>query len=634
MPPIVVNKKSAQQSVPAANAVITGPNTTSNNNNDAKEKQKQQHRINTMLQHLPTASVDPKELKWNGWGYKDTSFLLNKQGRAHVTGKRYEILSGKVLPEFRGFFEKFGGLDVRYTSLSNPLDVDSVPRPKLNTEFMKGVEEFRCYKRLTFEAESRLFHAHGHTCQELFRLRWGTYTRVPDIVIWPGDHSHVERIVQLAHTHNVVIIPFGGGTSVTQAIEIPENEQRMVVSLDMHEMNRILWIDKENLMACFEAGCIGIHLDAVLAKHGFCVGHEPDSFEFSTVGGWVATRASGMKKNVYGNIEDLLVHVKAVTALGTINRSYMVPRCSNGPDLQQVILGSEGTYGIVTEAVLKIRPLPTVRKYGCAVFPDFETGVKFMHEVARQRLAPASIRLMDNVQFQFGQALKPESHSPIEMLGDFVKKVYLTKWKGFDPERLCAVTFLFESNSKDDVARHEQRLFDIATQFGGLNAGEENGMRGYLLTFVIAYLRDYAFDYCFLAESFETSVPWTNVSHLVTSVKDTIVRSCAEKGIAAKPFVCARVTQTYDTGACVYFYFGFVFRGLSDPVATYSEIEAEARDAVLAAGGSLSHHHGVGKLRKKWTAEVVSEPGAELLKKIKQSVDPKNIFANGNLISI
>jgi alkyldihydroxyacetonephosphate synthase len=139
-----------------------------------------------------------------------------------------------------------------------------------------------------------------------------------------------------------------------------------------------------------------------LGEKGFCTGHEPDSMEFSTLGGWVATRASGMKKNQYGNIEDLLVHLTLVTPKGTVQKSCQVPRISNGPDIHHFILGSEGTLGVITDATLKIRPLPQVVKYGSVVFPTFEDGIKFMREIARQKCAPASLRLLDNEQFSFG----------------------------------------------------------------------------------------------------------------------------------------------------------------------------------------------------------------------------------------
>lgn len=164
---------------------------------------------------------------------------------------------------------------------------------------------------------------------------------------------------------------------------------------------------------------------------GYTCGHEPDSIEFSTLGGWISTRASGMKKNKYGNIEDLLVHVNIVTSKGLIRRNCQVPRISSGPDLHQIILGSEGTYGVITEATVKIFPLPESKKYGSIAFPNFHSGVQFFHEVARQRCQPASLRLVDNEQFIMGQALKMKSNSLWKDFSSQLAKLYITKWKGF-----------------------------------------------------------------------------------------------------------------------------------------------------------------------------------------------------------
>jgi len=200
-----------------------------------------------------------------------------------------------------------------------------------------------------------------------------------------------------------------------------------------------------------------------LYDRGFCVGHEPDSIEFSSLGGWVATRASGMKKNVYGNIEDLLIRVKCVTPIGVVERSTEVPRLSSGPDVQHFILGSEGTLGVVTEVTLKIRPLPQVRKYGSVIFPSFEPGVKCLREIARQRCAPASIRLMDNEQFKFGHSLKPSQTSVFSAFVDSLQKLYVTKIKGFNVNEMCVTTLLFEGTDQEVLIQEKKSLCNCKT---------------------------------------------------------------------------------------------------------------------------------------------------------------------------
>eukprot|EP00761_Pharyngomonas_kirbyi_P002503 gb/GECH01002507.1/.p1 GENE.gb/GECH01002507.1/~~gb/GECH01002507.1/.p1 ORF type:complete len:629 (+),score=150.59 gb/GECH01002507.1/:1-1887(+) len=593
---------------------INRENVSSNNYNQFKKK------------------TDEDEQHWNGWGYKDTSFLVNKNGQVELSGDRY-LFSGNMLPHFRSWMEKNCGLDINNISLSQSIDdaIAHVPSAIVNGGFMREIRSRKCFSRIHDDAKARLDHAHGHTCQEVYKLRFGRFDRVPDLVIYPGSHEDVESIVSLAQQYNVAVIPFGGGTSVSQALLCSSDERRMIVSLDMKDMNRIKWIDAESQLACIEAGAVGKKLHQELSnRYHLCLGHEPDSFEFSTLGGWISTRASGMKKNVYGNIEDIVVQARLVTPSGTIEKGCRVPRSSTGPDVNHFIMGSEGLLGVVTEAVVKVHPLPPCVEYGSIAFPDFESGVRFMRQVARQRCAPASIRLVDNEQFQFGHALKPEQHSSVGAIVDWFKKMYVTQYHGFDPNKMVVATLLFEGR-EDDVKIQQQKLYNLAPQFGGIKAGPDNGKRGYFLTYMIAYLRDYGFGFKFIAESFETSVPWSHVLQLCHRVKQRINDAAQENGVVKKPFVSCRVTQTYDTGAAVYFYFGFAWGGLSNPVDVYSRIEDAARDEILANEGCLSHHHGVGKLRKKWMTDAISETGVRALSGLKSSVDPDNIFATGNM---
>ncbi|XP_031777447.1 alkyldihydroxyacetonephosphate synthase isoform X2 [Nasonia vitripennis] len=506
------------------------------------------------------------------------------------------------------------------------------PEPTISDTFLEAVKSLGV--DYSVQGVDRLIRAHGHALREIFMLKRGVYRRIPDIVIWPKCHDDVKRVVRACLGHGVAIIPFGGGTSVSGAANCPENERRTIVCLDTTQMNRILWIDRDNLLACCEAGIIGQDLERELRLRGLTSGHEPDSYEFSSLGGWVATRASGMKKNVYGNIEDLVIRVRMVTGRSedpevTLERGAQVPRASTGPDFDHVILGSEGTLGVITEVVFKVRPLPTIVKYGSVVFPDFESGLGALREVARERCQPASIRLMDNEQFKFGQALRPES-SWLGTIMQGLKHAYISHIKGFSWDTLCVATLLFEGNSAKDVAAHEAKIYDIARRHGGVPSGETNGERGYTLTFVIAYIRDLGLDYNVVSESFETSVAWNRASALCRNVKARVAAECHAREIHHFLISC-RITQTYDSGCCIYFYMGFNYENLADPVATYEAIEHSAREEILACGGSLSHHHGVGKMRASFYPEAVGEAGLSLYRATKNHLDPNNIFAAGNL---
>lgn len=351
------------------------------------------------------------------------------------------------------------------------------PEPKIDYDFLEGIKRMNI--DYSIEGEDRLIRCHGQTLHDIHTLRTGKFSRIPDIVLWPVNHEEVVEIVKLANDLNVVVIPFGGGTSVSGSVSCPQGEtERCISVLDTSQMNRMLWLDKDNLVACFEAGIVGQDLERVLSAEGLTMGHEPDSHEFSTLGGWVATRASGMKKNVYGNIEDLVVQVKMVTSKGILQRNIAAPRVSCGPDFNQIIMGSEGTLGVVTEVLIKVRPLPPVKKYGSLVFPDFESGVRCLREIAKKRCQPASIRLIDNEQFAFGQALKMDGGF-FSHIGDKLKKFALTTIKGYDLKKLTVATLLFEGD-KEDVERQEKLIYEIAGRHSGFAAGASNGQKGYV----------------------------------------------------------------------------------------------------------------------------------------------------------
>jgi len=352
----------------------------------------------------------------------------------------------------------------------------------------------------------------------------------------------VQRLVQLAVKHNVVLVAYGGGTNVTKSLQLLSTEKRMCVSVDMGRMNQIKWVDKENNTACIGAGIMGQDLERDLAKYGLCSGHEPDSSEFSTLGGWVSTRASGMKKNTYGNIEDIICNVTYVTPTGVYTKLGLQPRTSAGPDLNHIVMGSEGNFGIITDVTIRTRPIPQAKIYDSIIFHNYEIGIKFMQAVSRTNAWPTSVRLVDNTQFQFGASLKPESNS---MWNDFVeaaKKFFVVKIKGFDPNEMAACTMLFEGDEVWAKNAHAQ-ITALGKSMGGLIGGAENGMRGYLLTFLIAYTRDFALNHHTLGESFELSCPWSNVSSLCKKVKQRMYDEAARLGFPReKVWISFRVT--------------------------------------------------------------------------------------------
>jgi alkyldihydroxyacetonephosphate synthase len=383
------------------------------------------------------------------------------------------------------------------------------------------------------------------------------------------------------------------------------------------------------MMACIEAGAVGRQIMAGLRKHGVTMGHEPDSVEFSTLGGWIATNASGMKKNRYGNIEDLVLDVSVATAAGKLERTSASPRESVGLDLRRLMFGSEGTLGIITSAVVKVFPLPEAQRYGSVLFRSFEDGFRFMYDLARETTPPASVRLLDNLQFQFGLALKPKSSGGLADLKSKAEKFFVTKIKGFEPNKMVVCTLVFEGG-RAEVEQQQRDVYRVAARRGGMKAGAENGRRGYQMIFSIAYIRDFLMPYYIIAESFETSVPWSDALALCENVKHRLQDEYRRRSLPGKAFISARVTQIYRTGVCIYFYFGFYYKGVRNPHEVYLELENIARDEILKSGGSLSHHHGVGKLRRSFLPRIMSETALQWKRQLKRTLDPHNVFGAGN----
>lgn len=565
------------------------------------------------------------------WGFADTAFRFNRRGRIEVTGRRYPGLSGEELPRLLAWFNSVVNVELGPEDALESHYPPPVPPPARAPGFLAALAGRLPEDAITTEPAVRVRRGHGHTLAEMYDVKYGRLARVPDYVAFPASEEEVVALVEAAEAHDVVLIPYGGGTNVTNALCVPPDETRPVVAVDLRRMNRILWIDPEDRMAHVQAGAVGRHLVAQLAEYGFTMGHEPDSVEFSTLGGWIATNASGMKKNRYGNIEDLVLDVTAVGAGGVVHRRAPAPapRESIGMNPAAWLFGSEGNLGIITSAVVKLFPLPEVQRYGSVLFHDFSAGFAFLRALAETGRVPASVRLMDNLQFQFGQALKP-GRGPLGALKSRLERALVTGPLRFDPGRMVACTLVFEG-SAEEVEAQERTVYRLAKGHGGFRAGAENGRRGYQLTFGIAYIRDFVLRHHVVAESFETSVPWSRTLELCERVKRRVHAEHAARGLPGTPFISCRITQLYPTGVCVYFYLAFYAKGVEDPVGVFHEIEAAAREEVLAAGGSLSHHHGVGKLRQRFVPDVLS-PAAEAWRlRVKQALDPKNVFGAGNL---
>lgn len=575
-------------------------------------------------------SFEPSERYPHQWGFVDTAFEVRDLAKrlVRVTGKRYP-LSGYDMPGFFDYLEEI--LQYQITK-HKPLvfkEHPTVTRPKMNERFLLAVQNKFGPEFSSSDDQQRLIHSHGQTsADEVYKIYFSKLPRAVDLVVYPKSNAEVEAVVMLANKHKVCLIPYGGGTNVSGALLIPDEEKRMVVSVDMSRMNKILWIDTVNQQACIQAGMTGLAIERELNSVGFTIGHEPDSMEFSTLGGWISTHASGMKKNKYGNIEEIVLDLSVATPKGWIESYRAIPRGSVSVHPMRNLFGSEGNLGVITQAVVKVFRKPEHRAYQSMIFKDMPTGIEFLKKLRKRGRLPASARLMDNAQFRFGMALKPKA-TIVHSMVDRLKKLMITRVFGFNPHSMVACTLLFEG-SKGEVERDCRKALEIGKSCGGLVGGETNGKRGYMLTFGIAYIRDFLFKYHIIGETFETSIAWDRIITVTDAVNEKFRSEAKARGILGTPYLSFRVTQTYHTGVCIYFMIAFVTRGLADPSKTFHEIEAELRKTIIEHGGSLSHHHGIGKIRQRFLPEVFSSVAIDGLKGLKNAIDPNNVFGVRN----
>jgi alkyldihydroxyacetonephosphate synthase len=608
-----------------------------------------QQRVHPLFSSQPTTRLcqrsngDDVE-SFGAWGFVDSRFILNTltDGSKVVImkGSRYSI-SGKPLPRLVGFIENELNITIDPTNHTFNGVEFGLPDGKFTAEdsakILTAINNDT--SRLSTIAHDRARHGTGHTQDDIYSLRSGSFrTRLPDAVVWPQSVSEVQALTSLATTYNWCIIPFGGGTNVTHSTHCPSSsvDPRLMVSVDMKLMNKVLWVNEEDGLAHVEAGITGRDLIAHMKLLGFTIGHEPDSYEFSTLGGWIATKASGMKQNKYGNIEDIVLEVSVVSAKGVISHKHKAKnlsfgRSSTGIEPKVLMLGSEGCLGVITSAVIKIWPLAEEISHESVLFSSFDAGIKFVREVSNKRiLKPASVRLLDNEQFRLGQAMTGEQ-SILESFKSFFSKKLGFHLGNLSENSVACATITFEG-SASDVQLQRKIICELSAACGGILAGSRVSKSGYDLTFAIAYLRDFAMNYNILGESFETFVPWSKLRNVVEKTKSTIHSEHRRRALPGIPFVCSRITQIYDEGACVYFYFCMAinFKGVLDPRDVFSEIESSARREILDNGGSLSHHHGIGKLRSSFIPDIYSDGYIESINAVKTALDPINVFGARN----
>ena len=555
-------------------------------------------------------TIDRTSLRWNGWGPVDQANVLPDDA-----------------PQWT-FIEEALGLKSLPDTPAKPLDTITLAPCRLSDNTLEALRKIVGAGQVKTDNYERAFHARGKSYHDLLYLRAGLLDMAPDVVVYPQSAEEVLAIVKLASDEDITLIPFGGGSSVVGGTNaMAKSLGGGVITLDTTLMTRLIRIDKIAMTATLEAGIYGPALEAALQKHGVTLAHYPQSFQFSTLGGWIAARGAGQQSNRYGKAEKWLISAKLATPKG-MWVTEATPASAAGPNLNQIVAGSEGTLGVICEATVKIHSIPARKDYRGYLFKDFKSGVEAARRINHAEIPVAMVRLSDAAETFFFQAFS-SSTSPTSLKAK-LQRAYL-KFKGFG-DAPCLMLIGHEGDD-DTVAWAQARTEAICTSLGAMKLGTKAGERWYHGRFGSPYSRDPMMDHGVGIDTLETSTQWSNIENLrektVAAIEGAILANVPH--VDGKGIVMAHVSHSYPDGASLYFTFVFP-RQLDREVAQWQAIKRAASDCLLENKGTISHHHGVGVDHTPWLKEEKGEIGFDLLKKIKTEMDPKGVMNPGKLL--
>ena len=552
--------------------------------------------------------ADIRHMKWWGWGHEDVTF------------------DDSTKPELWPYLKRELGVDeIRWEKPVAFEDV-TLPEQKKNEAFLAAIQSGLGDGQVVDDKKSRLVHAAGKSFRDLWLMRHGQVQFAPDCVVYPDTEEDVALVVRAAHEHGVVLVPFGGGSNIAGCLVPSDRGGRMVVSLDMCRMHRVLEVDRYSLTARIQPGVYGQHLEDQLAEHGVTLGHFPDSFLHSTLGGWVATRSAGMQSDIYGKIEDMVISLRMVTPSGTII-TRTVPKSSNGIDIKHLCIGSEGILGVITEVVVQVHHKPEKEDWYGWLFPDFKSGLDAIHECHRGDCMPTVTRLNDPKKTALSFAFKhPKTGIKDKIAKAF--KWYIGNVKKIDFNQCCLMVVKYEGTPQA-FNRIKNRVTAIYKKHRGVCLGAEPGRSFAKVKFDFPHLRDYVMDRSIMADVSETATTWDNLRTLHESGLANVEQAIKDTGVDA--WVGCHLSHSYRTGASLYFTFGCQQREGRE-IEQYRHVTKATEDAFMKNGGTLSHHHAVGTEHLPWVEEDLSPTGLKAVKALKAGLDPNDIMNPGKII--
>ncbi|HEY5977868.1 MAG TPA: FAD-binding oxidoreductase [Solirubrobacterales bacterium] len=534
-----------------------------------------------------------RDSKWWGWGDPAVDAELDEAARSALA-------------------ERIGALE----SGTRPASVEELELPAAEA-LPAALVEAAGAARVFNSVEDRARHATGCGYVDLARLRLGALDAAPDAVVLP-DEGNIFRILELCSDEGVAVVPFGGGTSVVGGVEPLRGAHQRLISLDL-SLLRAVDVDRRSLTATLGAGLRGPEAEAALGRQGLVLGHYPQSFEYATIGGFAATRSAGQASSGYGRFDSLVSSVRLVTPVGEM-RTLETPHTAAGPALREVVVGSEGALGVIPDVTVRVRPAPTVRRYEAWIAESFEAGAEIVRALAQGPGLPDVTRVSDEEESWVSLTLSGPRGATARALDSYL---------GLRRRRGGALMIVGFEGEEESVARRRALTVRELRSGGAVYLGQSAGRSWEHGRYQGPYVRDTLMDMGAMVETLETSHTWSRLAELKAAVGIAIAGSLNSQGTPGLVF--CHLSHAYADGASLYFTFVSRARAGAE-VEQWREVKAAACEAIVAAGGTISHHHAVGRDHARYMESEVSPLGVETLRAIKARLDPAGVMNPGKLV--
>jgi alkyldihydroxyacetonephosphate synthase len=527
--------------------------------------------------------------RWNGWGDDKNDFPLKKS--AHQ------------------FLQERLGPSTALADASLESVLAQVPKSRLPAHSL-----------ISTDPQQRVCHARGQSLPDWLAMRSGQFETFPDGVAFPQTNAEVRELLEYASQHQIHVIPYGGGTSVVGHIN-PAAGKKPVLTISLARMNTLLDLDRESQIATFGAGTPGPLVESQLKAHGYTLGHFPQSWELSTIGGWVASRSSGQQSLRYGRIEQLFAGGRIETLQGTLDIPT-IPASSAGPDLREIFMGSEGRMGIITEVKVRVTRLPKKESFHVAFFPNWVDGITAVREIAQQKVPLSMVRLSNET----------ETFTQLQLAGHPMAITALDtalKLRGAGRHK-CMLTFGVTGSKEQCRSAYDQAL-KIVRRHGGINTGTILGHKWEENRFKSPYLRHGLWTAGYAVDTLETCTDWSRVTTMLHAIESALTHALSDENETIHVFT--HLSHIYSQGSSIYT--TYLFRcadSYEKTLARWQKLKAAASAEIVRHVGTISHQHGVGSDHAPYLPAEKGELGIAALQSLCHHFDPTGLLNPGKLL--